>query len=144
MFHNTISSQVTWKFQGKEISDGDHYTIQYSHGICTLEITRTKVDDTGKYTCLAENPLGEQETSCKVEVEGEIVCLLYIHFNIGSFATRCLRLILSYDFDKIVYRQSVYHGFDQMTLMVYGRDTLFMPLSEMYYYACAINLFKII
>ena len=63
--------QVTWKFQNKEITDGDHYTIQYSHGICTLEITRTKVDDSGKYTCIAENPLGEQETSCKVEVEGE-------------------------------------------------------------------------
>ena len=66
-----ISLQVTWMKDNREIHDGDKYTLIYSHGICTMEISKANLDDSGKYTCIAKNPLGEQTTSCKVEVEGE-------------------------------------------------------------------------
>nr|KAG5709145.1 hypothetical protein BaRGS_028601 [Batillaria attramentaria] len=61
--------KVTWTKNGRELTDGDHYNITYSHGVCTMEVAFAKPEDSGKYTCRAVNTLGEQETSCKVEVE---------------------------------------------------------------------------
>uniref|UniRef100_A0A0B7BN15 Uncharacterized protein n=1 Tax=Arion vulgaris TaxID=1028688 RepID=A0A0B7BN15_9EUPU len=64
--------KVQWYKDGREINDGDHYTIQYSFGICTLEISRARPEDSGKYTCIAKNTLGEHETTCKVIVEDRV------------------------------------------------------------------------
>ncbi|XP_052800015.1 twitchin-like isoform X4 [Mya arenaria] len=60
---------VTWYKDGRELQSNDHISIQYFHGVCTLEISSAKVDDTGVYRCLAINSLGEKETSSKVIVE---------------------------------------------------------------------------
>ncbi|CAL1540886.1 unnamed protein product, partial [Lymnaea stagnalis] len=64
--------KVQWYKDGKPIQDGEHYTIVYSFGICTMEISNAKPEDSGKYTCIATNPLGEHETSCKVIVEDRV------------------------------------------------------------------------
>ncbi|XP_055900297.1 twitchin-like isoform X6 [Biomphalaria glabrata] len=64
--------KVQWYKDGREIQDGDHYTIKYSFGICTMEITNAKPEDSGKYTCIAINNLGQHETSCKVVVEDRV------------------------------------------------------------------------
>ncbi|XP_059156398.1 twitchin-like isoform X4 [Physella acuta] len=64
--------KVQWYKDGREIQDGDHYSIAYSFGICTMEISNAKPEDSGKYSCIATNPLGEHETSCKVVVEDRV------------------------------------------------------------------------
>ena len=64
--------QVTWTKDGRELSDGDHYSITYSHGVCSLEVVFSRPEDSGRYMCRAVNTLGEHETSCKVEVEGQL------------------------------------------------------------------------
>jgi len=63
--------QVTWYKDGKEIKGNDHISIQYFHGVCSLEISSAKIEDTGIYRCLAINDLGDHETSSKVIVEGQ-------------------------------------------------------------------------
>lgn len=47
------------------------YTMTHADGVVTLEILDCKPDDSGKYRCVATNPLGSDETVCVVIVEGE-------------------------------------------------------------------------
>lgn len=42
-----------------------------SDGVVTMEIVGCRPEDSGKYTCVANNKHGQDETSCVVIVEGE-------------------------------------------------------------------------
>ena len=66
--------EIRWFKDGRELSKRD-YTISTADGVVTLEITSCKLEDTGKYTCLASNHLGDAETSCNLIVEG-ISCVV--------------------------------------------------------------------
>ncbi|KAL8579176.1 hypothetical protein ACOMHN_010760 [Nucella lapillus] len=65
--------KVTWSKDGRELADGDHYNITYSHGVCSMEVVYARPEDSGRYLCKAVNTLGEHETGCKVEVEERAV-----------------------------------------------------------------------
>lgn len=45
--------------------------MSHSDGVVTMEIVGCRPSDSGKYTCVATNPHGQDETSCVVIVEGE-------------------------------------------------------------------------
>jgi serine/threonine protein kinase len=61
---------VQWFKDGKEIDLGQtHYQIEYTSGVCTLEIGSCCLNDNGVYMCRAENMLGFDETKCNVTVE---------------------------------------------------------------------------
>ncbi|XP_071104533.1 twitchin-like isoform X3 [Haliotis cracherodii] len=64
--------KVQWSKDGRDLTDGDHYNITYSHGVCTLEIQNARVEDTGRYSCVATNPLGDHETNTRVTVEDRV------------------------------------------------------------------------
>jgi len=54
------------------LSDNDsHYLTSYVHGVCTLEITACETVDSGLFRCSATNPLGSDETTCLLHVEGK-------------------------------------------------------------------------
>lgn len=62
---------VQWYKNGREISELDpHYSIEYSAGVCTLEINSCSVEDDAHYKCRCENALGYDETTCHLQVEG--------------------------------------------------------------------------
>lgn len=61
---------ITWMKDGKELSKRD-YTIKYADGVCTLEIAACDTSHSGKYTCHAENALGDHKTVADVLVEGK-------------------------------------------------------------------------
>lgn len=61
---------ITWFKDGKELSKKD-YTMKHADGVCTLEIASCDTSHTGKYTCHAENPLGEDKTIADVLIEGK-------------------------------------------------------------------------
>lgn len=42
----------------------------YVHGVCTLEISSCVTSDSAMYRCCAVNPLGTDETSCLLHIEG--------------------------------------------------------------------------
>lgn len=61
---------VQWYKNNKPISENDpHYAIEYSAGVCTLEINSCSVTDDANYKCRAENALGFDETSAHLQVE---------------------------------------------------------------------------
>lgn len=60
--------QIKWLKDGRELSRTD-YTMKASDGIVTLDIVACRMEDAGKYTCIASNNLGTAETSCAVVVE---------------------------------------------------------------------------
>ena len=45
--------------------------MTFASGRCSLEVSNAKLEDGGKYSCVATNKLGEAECSCKVEISGE-------------------------------------------------------------------------
>lgn len=56
---------------GKTLRGGDgRYEIVYSLGICSLEVAACDKSHAGKYTCVAENSQGTQESTCQVTVNG--------------------------------------------------------------------------
>lgn len=56
---------------GKTLRVGDRYEIVYTLGICSLEVATCEPSDAGKYTCVAENSQGTEESTCKVTVNGK-------------------------------------------------------------------------
>ncbi|XP_064634017.1 twitchin-like isoform X9 [Lineus longissimus] len=63
---------VQWYKDGPELNTGDHYQIVYSVGVCSLEVTSCTQNDNGRYSCIAKNQNGEDETNCKVVVAEKI------------------------------------------------------------------------
>ncbi|XP_023314705.1 twitchin isoform X11 [Trichogramma pretiosum] len=60
---------VKWYKNSKELSRFD-YTMTNADGVVTLEIVDCKPEDSGKYSCVATNCHGTDETNCVVIVEG--------------------------------------------------------------------------
>lgn len=61
---------VKWYKEKRELSKYE-YSMSTSEGVITMEIVGCKPSDSGKYTCVATNIHGQDETSCVVIVEGE-------------------------------------------------------------------------
>lgn len=61
---------VKWYKDKRELSKYE-YSMSHSDGVVTMEIVGCRPSDSGKYTCVATNPHGQDETSCVVIVEGE-------------------------------------------------------------------------
>lgn len=56
--------------------------MTHSDGVVTMEIIDCRPEDSGKYTCIATNVHGTDETSCVVIVEGRefifFIIMIYI------------------------------------------------------------------
>lgn len=60
---------VKWYKDRRELSKFE-YSMSHSDGVVTMEIIDCKPGDSGKYSCIATNCHGTDETSCVVIVEG--------------------------------------------------------------------------
>lgn len=60
--------KLRWFRNKMEIIDNPKYKISWGQGIVQLEIRRARLGDSGTYTCVAENGLGEDSVSCEVLV----------------------------------------------------------------------------
>ncbi|UYV65935.1 unc-22 [Cordylochernes scorpioides] len=60
--------EVKWFKDGKELSKFE-YAMSHADGVVTLEIPGVTKEDAGKYSCIATNSLGQDETNCQIMVE---------------------------------------------------------------------------
>lgn len=60
---------VKWYKDKRELSKYE-YNMTHSDGVVTMEIVDCKPEDSGKYSCIATNCHGTDESSCVVIVEG--------------------------------------------------------------------------
>ena len=61
---------VKWYKDKRELSKYE-YSMSTSDGVITMEIVGCRPSDSGKYSCVATNIHGQDETSCVVIVEGD-------------------------------------------------------------------------
>ncbi|XP_017494185.1 PREDICTED: twitchin-like, partial [Rhagoletis zephyria] len=61
---------IRWLKDGRELGKSE-YNMTAKDGVVTLDITGCRLEDAGKYTCIASNHLGSTETSCSVIVEAK-------------------------------------------------------------------------
>ncbi|XP_043207626.1 muscle M-line assembly protein unc-89-like isoform X2 [Amphibalanus amphitrite] len=60
--------KVNWQKDGVSCDSNPDYVIAHEHGLCTLTIEETMVDDTGTFTCRAWNSAGVTQSSCRLTV----------------------------------------------------------------------------
>ncbi|XP_015201002.1 palladin isoform X1 [Lepisosteus oculatus] len=61
---------VKWYCEGKELHNSPDIQISQDVDLHTLVITEAFEDDTGRYTCVASNSFGSDNTSAEVYIEG--------------------------------------------------------------------------
>lgn len=72
--------EVTWTFNEAIIRTDDHRTITTDEDGTSLTIKKVVRDDTGEYSITAENELGSESVTFKVDVKGIILLLQPIYF----------------------------------------------------------------
>lgn len=67
----TPNVKFQWYKAGREIYDGDKYSIRSSNYLSTLEIPRPQVVDCGEYSCKASNQHGSVSSTAFLTVTGK-------------------------------------------------------------------------
>ncbi|RWS22750.1 titin-like isoform X1 [Leptotrombidium deliense] len=62
---------VSWFRNNKLMKSSKHMQMLQDNASCSLVIYKTRKDDEGLYTCRANNPLGQMETSARLTVESK-------------------------------------------------------------------------
>merc|ERR1712155_262477 len=68
---NDASMKVEWFFNGKSIPQGHRFRTTYDFGFVALDILYAYPEDSGTYSCVAKNVLGETKTQCSLQVQGK-------------------------------------------------------------------------
>lgn len=68
-----------WFCEGRELQNSPDIQICREGDLHTLVIAEAFEDDTGRYTCVASNSLGADNTSAEVYIEGQAFKLLLLY-----------------------------------------------------------------
>lgn len=67
----SCTSSFRWFCEGRELHNSPDIQIWRDGDLHTLVIAEAFEDDTGRYTCVASNSLGADNTSAEVYIEGQ-------------------------------------------------------------------------
>merc|ERR1712128_271396 len=73
---NDASMRVEWMFNGKPVPQGHRFRTTYDFGFVALDILYAYPEDSGTYSCVAKNVLGETSAQCTLNVQGKSGLLL--------------------------------------------------------------------
>lgn len=74
-------SSSRWFCEGRELHNSPDIQISSDGVLHSLVISEAFEDDTGRYTCIASNCLGADNTSAEVYIEGQV--------HLQSRSTQC-------------------------------------------------------
>ena len=63
------SLRIEWLFNGQKIRQGHRFRTTHDFGYVALDILYAYVEDSGTYTCVATNEVGEATSTCTVTVQ---------------------------------------------------------------------------
>ena len=63
--------KVEWFHDGKPLPFGNRWRTTYDFGFVALDILYAYPEDSGTYTCVAKNVLGESKAQCSLQVSGK-------------------------------------------------------------------------
>lgn len=63
--------RVEWLFNGRPLKTGHKFRPVYDFDYVALDLLQVYPEDSGTYTCIAKNALGEAQTSASVQVTGK-------------------------------------------------------------------------
>lgn len=63
--------KVTWYKGETEIHPSEKYSMSFVDSVAVLEMHNLSVEDSGDYSCEAQNPAGSASTSTSLKVKGE-------------------------------------------------------------------------
>uniref|UniRef100_A0A8C6PS62 Palladin n=1 Tax=Nothobranchius furzeri TaxID=105023 RepID=A0A8C6PS62_NOTFU len=86
---------VRWFCEGRELQNSPDIQIWRDGDLHTLVITEAFEDDTGRYTCIASNSLGADNTSAEVYIEGQKLKLNEFCNQISTFLTLAQKKTMS-------------------------------------------------
>ncbi|XP_022243271.1 titin-like [Limulus polyphemus] len=62
--------KIEWYKNGVSLVTGTRMAMTFDFGLCALELTGIRPDDSGIYTCRAVNEAGEAVSTCSLKIEG--------------------------------------------------------------------------
>ena len=63
---------IKWMKDNKEIAPGDGIAFKHSDKDWALSISETSKEDKGLYTAVAKNSIGEEKTSARLDIQGNM------------------------------------------------------------------------
>uniref|UniRef100_A0A8C4ECX7 Palladin n=1 Tax=Dicentrarchus labrax TaxID=13489 RepID=A0A8C4ECX7_DICLA len=110
---------VRWFCEGRELHNSPDIQIWRDGNLHTLVITEAFEDDTGRYTCVASNSLGADNTSAEVYIEGQklLLFLLLRHLVIYKLNSQLLTITLLY-VSSLPHHSSLTHSFFIITSLL--------------------------
>lgn len=73
---NDSTMRVEWLFNGKSVPQGHRFRTTYDFGFVALDILYAYPEDSGTYTCVATNNLGQTQTQSNLLVQAKAGLLL--------------------------------------------------------------------
>ncbi|CAL1540816.1 unnamed protein product [Lymnaea stagnalis] len=64
---------IRWYREGKQLSDQADFEISYRNGRVTMSIPEVFPEDSGHFTCTAENQAGKASSTAELVVRGQLV-----------------------------------------------------------------------
>ncbi|VDM48878.1 unnamed protein product [Toxocara canis] len=96
---NTLT--ITWLKDGHSIPTGHRFRTFHDFGFVSLDILDVYAADSGTYTCVAKNALGQAETSLTFTCKELLIILQYEWLLNGHPLMKAHRFVLSHDFGFI-------------------------------------------
>lgn len=70
-----LTMTIEWYFNGKQIKSANRIATYHDFGYVALDISSVRSEDTGVYTVVARNALGEAQLSASMTVESKFIIL---------------------------------------------------------------------
>lgn len=78
----TPEIKVSWFKADGKVRSSPTCRLEYSKGVACLKLSKATKADIGEYTCKAENRIGSASSSCRLNVLGEHMNLLFVLFSV--------------------------------------------------------------
>ena len=75
---------MIWYFNGRPVKESKDFQLLFEGDRCSLIIREVYLEDSGEYKCVAKNPQGFAESSCRLIVERKLKGNYLFEFDLNE------------------------------------------------------------